>query len=330
MSKVISQLYRSLMLRFIARRILQTIPILFLVTFLVFLLLNILPGGTVDALLGENATPRLVKALTIRLGLNHPLFTRYFDWLRLALHGNFGTSLTNNIPVAHTIAQRLPVSAEIGGLAFFFSLLMAVPVAVLAAKKPHGVLDRLNIFVSMVGISLPPFVTALLLIIVFALKLHWSPALGFTPISDGLWSNLHTVALPAISIAFGIFCGYSRILRADLIDQVNSEDYIVMAKAKGISAWACLVRHALRNAVFNLVTVAVLNIGAIVGGAVLIESIFAVPGMGLLLIQSITDRDVVTVQAEVTIIACAVVAANLLADVIYALLDPRIRYGSAR
>src|SRR5665213_299762 len=199
--------------------------------------------------------------------------------------------------------------------------------AIAVARRPHGVLDRLNVAVSMFGFSCPTFLLGLLGIIVFSVNLHWLPATGFVPISAGLGPNIKSIVLPSATVAFGLFCGYTRILRADLVDQMRGEDYIMTARAKGLSQWRILIRHAFRNALFNMITVVVLNIGTLVGGQVLVEQIFAIPGMGLLLISSINNRDIVTVQAEVTLIACAIVAANLLADVLYMVLDPRIRHG---
>ena len=209
------------------------------------------------------------------------------------------------------------------------SSLLAIPVAVLAARrKPKGVIDRLSVLVSMIGFSCPQFVFAeLLMILIFAVHLRIVPALGFQPLSAGLWTNLHSIILPACTLGFGIFCGYTRLLRADLIDQMNQEDYIITARAKGVAPYRILIRHALRNSIFGLITVVALNVGTLVGGAVIIEQIFGLPGMGQELLQSINNRDITTVQAIVSLLAVTVVVANLVADILYAVLDPRIRYG---
>jgi len=320
-------IYQSAITRLIVKRLVHSIPVVIGCTFIVFTLLNILPGGAVGAILGVNATPALEHALTIRLGLNHPFLNRYLLWMWHALHGNLGNSLLNNIPVEKTLGERLPVSIEIGLVAFLEALIFAVPTAILVARKPGGIADRISIAISMFGFSCPAFLLGLLAIIVFSVDLHWLPSIGFTPLSAGLGPNLKSIAMPSATVAFGLFCGYTRILRADLVDQMNGEDYITTARAKGLSSWRVLIRHAFRNALFNLVTVVVLNIGTLVGGQVLIEEIFGIPGMGLLLISSVNQRDIVTVQAEVTVIACAIVCANLIADVLYLLLDPRLRHG---
>jgi peptide/nickel transport system permease protein len=329
--RVVSRIYRSTIVRLIVVRLLQTIPVLFGVTFILFTLLNVLPGGTAAQILGTSVTPALLKALTIKLGLNHPFIIRYFHWLRLAaLHGNLGTSLLNGVPVATSIGQRLPVSAEIGFVAFVEAMVLAVPVAILAARRPRGVLDRMNLIISMFGISCPVFVLALIASLVFAVHLHWLPAIGYIPLSGGLWANLRTILLPASSIAFGLFAAFSRILRADLIDQMNGQDYVITARSVGLADWAILIRYAFRNAVFNLITVAALYIGTIIAGTVLVEQIFGIPGMGTLLIEAISYRDEPTVLGIVSILACIVVVANLLADLLYAALDPRIRHGNSR
>jgi peptide/nickel transport system permease protein len=297
------------------------------VTFITFALLNLLPGGAALALLGPGATKAGVAALNVRLGLDKPFFERYFDWLGNAVQGKFGNSLTSGQPVSSIIHQRLPVSLELIGFAFVLSIVFAIPVAVIAARKPRGVADRLNIGVSMVGLSLPSFVFALVLILVVAVHLRLLPAVGFVPVSQGVWPNIKSLILPSTTLAFALFCTYTRLLRADIVEQMRSEDYIVMARSKGIGPWRILVFHALRNSMFGLLTLIGLNLGTLIGGTVLVEQIFGLPGLGQQLLQAINNRDVVVVEAIVTILAVAVVAAALVTDLLYAVLDPRIRYG---
>jgi peptide/nickel transport system permease protein len=211
--------------------------------------------------------------------------------------------------------------------AFIMSVFFAVPVAVLAARKPHGIMDRLSIATSMFGLSLPGFVFGLLLILVFAVHLRLFPAVGFVPIGGGLGSNIKSLTLPAATIGFALFCAYTRLLRADMVDQLSTEDYIVTARAKGVKGWQILIRHALRNSMFGLITLIGLNLSTLIGGTVLVEQIFGLPGMGQQLLQAVGYRDVIVVQAIVSIIAIAVVASALVTDLLYAVLDPRIRYG---
>jgi peptide/nickel transport system permease protein len=314
-------------LQVIGKRILQAIPVIVGVSFITFSLLNLLPGGAALALLGPGATKAGVAALNVRLGLNKPFFERYVDWLGNAIQGKFGDSLTSGQPVSSILHQRLPVSLELIAFAFVISIVFAVPVAVLAARKPRGFADRINITVSMAGLSLPSFVFALLLILVVAVHLRLLPAVGFVPVSQGLWPNLKSLILPSTTLAFGLFCTYTRLLRADIVEQMHGEDYIVTAVAKGIGPWRILLRHALRNSMFGLLTLIGLNLGTLIGGTVLIEQIFGLPGIGQQLLQAINNRDVVVVEAIVTIMAVAVVAAALVTDLLYAVLDPRIRYG---
>lgn len=315
--------------RVVVRRVLQAVPVLLGVTFLTFSLMNLLPGSTAGALLGQSATREQIRVLTSQLGQDKPFFTRYVDWLGNAVQGNFGTSLASHQSVASVIGQRLPVTAELVILSFLLSIVFALPVAILAARKPNGLADRVSIVVSMLGFSVPDFVLGLILILVFSARLKLLPALSFTPLSQGLWANLKTVILPAATIGFVLFARYSRILRSDLVSQLVSQDYIVTAKAKGVSPWKVLTRHALRNSVFGLLTLIAVNLGTLIGGTVIVEQIFALPGLGQELFQSISQKDIIVVQAIVCLIAVAVVVANLVTDLLYAVLDPRVRYDAA-
>jgi peptide/nickel transport system permease protein len=319
----------SPMLRVIIRRLLAAIPVLWGVTFFTFIMMNLLPGDAAVALLGANATPAQVHALEIRLHLNEPFFVRYWHWFTGVLHGNFGTSVTSGQNVTTILAQRLPVTFELVLYAFIISIVFTVPVALLAARKPGGIVDRISIFVSMAGFSIPGFVLALLLILVFAVKLGVLPAIGFVPISQSLGGNLRSLTLPALSIGFGLFCGNTRFLRADIIEQSLSQDYVLTAKAKGAGPWRVLVRHVLRNSLLGIITLVGLQMGTLIGGTVIIEQIFSLPGIGQGLLVAINDRDVVLVEAIVLVFACCVVLANLITDLLYTVIDPRIRYGGS-
>lgn len=298
------------------------------VTFFTFCLLNLLPGDTALALLGTAASPKLIQALNIRLHLNQPFFDRYFHWLGGAVHGNFGISLANNASVSSILGARLPVSLELVGLALVLSIGFAIPVAVLAAYKPKSFVDKASLTLTGFGLSVPNFVYALVLILIFSVHQHFFPAFGFTPISQGLFENLRSLILPSGTIAFGLFCGYTRVLRGDMVDQLLTEDYIITARSKGVRPSRILVRHALRNSLFGLITLIGLNLGTLIGATVIVEQIFALPGIGQELLASIDNRDVVVVEAIVTILASTVVISNLVTDVLYSVLDPRIRHGA--
>jgi peptide/nickel transport system permease protein len=315
-------------LRLIGRRLLTAVPILLGVSVLSFWVLALIPGNAAQQLLGAEATPEQVAALEQRLGLDEPAVSRYLNWLGGALTGDLGTSLTSNQPATDLLWSHLAVTGELVLLAFAISLGLAIPVALLAAYRPNGFFDRLSMIVSIGGLSVANYVLALLLVLVFAVQLGMFPAIGFVPLGESVGENLRSLALPAGAIAFPLFCFYTRFLRGDLVDQLQGEDYIVTARAKGISTWQVLLRHAFRNSVFGLITVVGLNLGTLIGTTVIIEQIFALPGLGQLLLQAINARDFVIVQACVVVFAVVAVLANLLADLLYAVLDPRIRYGS--
>jgi peptide/nickel transport system permease protein len=313
-------------LRLAGRRLLAAIPVLWGVTFLTYVVMNLLPGDAAQELLGANATPAEVHQLEIQLHLNEPFWVRYGNWLGGVLHGNLGTSLTNGENVSTILGARLPVTAELLAYAFIWSVLLAIAVAILAARKPNGIADRLSMVVSMTGLSVAPYVLALVLIYLFAVRVQWFPAIGYTSLSADPVQNIRSLTLPAVALGFALFSVYTRLLRADIIEQMQREDYIVTARAKGVPPWRILLRHALPNSMFGLITLIGLNLGALVGAVAIIEPIFSLPGVGAILIQSINNHDVPVVEGIVVVFAVVVVAANLLCDVLYTALDPRIRY----
>jgi peptide/nickel transport system permease protein len=315
--------------RLTGRRLLAAIPVLWGVTFLTYVVMNLLPGDAAQELLGANATPAQVHQLQIQLHLNEPFWVRYGGWLGGLLHGNLGTSLVSRENVTAILGQRLPVTAELLIYAFAGSIVFAVGLAVLAARKPNGIADRISMVVSMTGLSVAPYVLALVLIYIFAVRLQWFPAIGYTSLTQNPGANIRSLTLPAIAIGFPLFSVYTRLLRADIVEQMQREDYIVTARAKGVPPWRVLIRHALPNSLFGLITLVALNLGTLVGAAAIIEPIFSLPGVGAILIQSITDHDVPVVEGIVVVFAVVVVLAGLLADLLYATLDPRIRYERA-
>lgn len=317
----------ALILGLVLRRVLQLIPIIFGVTIIAFFILNVLPGNVVFAILGAQATKESIANLNRQLGLNHSLIHRYWQWLDGALHGRFGYSLLSHQSVSSIIAQRAPVSLELALFAILLALIFAVPVATLAARRPGGIADRLSLTISMVAISVPSFVLALLLILVFSVKFHLTQSVGYTPISKGFFANLHSLLLPAISVAAFPAAIYLRVLRGDIVRNFSTAHFVDTARAKGLSQWQVLVRHVLPNSAFGLMTVVALNIGTVVGTAVVVEQVFALPGLGQTLVQGIFNRDSPVVQAVVVCLAVAVVGANLLADILYIVFDPRLRHG---
>jgi peptide/nickel transport system permease protein len=315
-------------LRLVVKRLLLAIPIIIGVTILASFVLSLIPGNAAQQLLGPEATPEDIALLEEQLGLNESGVSRYLSWLGNAVTGDLGNSLVSGQPVNDLLAQRLAVSGELVGLAFVVSLAVAIPVALIAAHKPEGVFDRISMVISTLGLSVANYVLALILVLVFAVQLGWLPAIGYVPLTEDVGLNLKSMILPSAAIGLPLFCFYTRFLRGDLVDQMQQEEYVTTARAKGVGSWQVLLRHAFRNSSFGLITVVGLNLGALIGGTVIVESIFALPGIGQMLLQAINTRDFVVVQAVVVVFAIVAVLANLVVDLLYALLDPRIRYGS--
>ena len=316
-------------LRLIGKRLATAVPVLWGVSLVTFLVINVMPGDAAQQLLGANATPDQVAQLRSQLHLDQPVIERYVKWLGDVLTGNLGSSFASDQPVTSILSERLPVTFELLGYAFVVSLGLTVPVALLAARRPNGIVDRLSMMVSMAGLSVANYVLALLLVYVFAVKLDWLPAIGYVNPADGIWRFIKSLTLPAVSIGFPLFCFYTRLLRADILEQMQGEDYVLTARAKGIGPWRVLIRHALPNSLFGLLTLVALNLGTLIGATVIIESIFALPGIGQSLLQAINNRDVAVIEAIVLVLSVVVVAANLIADLLYAVLDPRIRHERA-
>jgi peptide/nickel transport system permease protein len=313
-------------LRIVGRRLLAAIPVLLGASLLTFAIVNILPGSTARQLVGAEATAEQVARFEAELGLDRPAWERYWEWLTGVLRGELGRSIASGQPVNVLLAERLPVTLELVAYAFVLSIGFAVPLTLLAARRPQGPVDRLSAVLSMAGLSSASYVLAFVLVLVFAVELSLFPSIGFTPLGENVAQNLRSLTLPAIAIAFPLFGFYTRFLRGDLLEQLHGEDYVMTAIAKGIDPWRVLVHHALRNSLLGLLTVVGLHAGTLIGGTVIIERIFALPGIGQLLLQAISLRDVFVVQAVVLVLAVVTVLANLLVDVLYAVLDPRIRY----
>src|SRR4051794_3574672 len=266
--------------RFVGRRLLAAIPVLWGARFLTFLRLNPLPGDTAQQLLGATATPQEVHQLDVKPGLDRPFFDRSLDWLHGVVTGDLGHSLVNGESVTSTLVSDLPITFELLAFALIGSLLIAFPVALLAARRQNGIFDRVSMVLTMAGLSVAPYVLALVLVYVFAVKLNVLPAIGWTAPGDSVWGNIRSLILPATTIGLSLMCFYARLLRADLVQQLSGEDYVVTARAKGAGPWRVLLRHTLRNSVFGLITIVALNLGTLLGVTVITEQIFGLPGIG--------------------------------------------------
>jgi peptide/nickel transport system permease protein len=324
----LTRVARSPLLRFLGRRLLIAIPILWGVTFLTFVVLNHLPGNAAQQLLGVNATPQEVHQLAVKLGVDKPLLSQYGTWLGHLVTGNLGHSLASGQSVTSILGADLPITFELIAYAFVISLGLAVPIALLAARRPNGIFDRISMVLSMAGLSIANYILALILVYFFAVKLNWLPALGWVPPDKGLGNNIKYLTMPAVSVALSLLCFYTRQLRADLVQQLRTEDYVTTARAKGVGPWRIILHHVLRNSVFGLITSVALNLGTLLGVTVIIEQIFGLPGIGHELLSAINARDLPVVEGAVFVFGLIVVLANLLADVLYAALDPRVKYGA--
>jgi ABC-type dipeptide/oligopeptide/nickel transport system permease component len=305
------------MTRFLARRLLLTIPVLIGVATLVFSLIHLIPGDPVQAMLGESASPRDVAVLRERLGLNRPLYVQYVAFMKGALTGDLGTSLRTNQPVTAAIAERMPATIELALASMIVAILIAVPLGIVAAVWAGTGIDHAATTLALVGISMPTFWLGPLLAIVFSVSLGWFPV-------SGRGSLAHLV-LPAITLGAPLAAVLARMTRASVLEELR-ELYVLAARARGVSRARAVLKHAFRNSLIPIVTVLGLQFGAVLTGAVITETIFAWPGVGRLLIQSISARDYPAVQGCILLIAITYVSMNLLVDLAYGFLDPRIRY----
>jgi peptide/nickel transport system permease protein len=305
------------MLRFIVRRLLLTIPVLLGVATLVFSLIHLVPGDPVQAMLGDSATPQDVADVRARLGLDRPLPVQYGSFLSNVSRGNLGTSLRTNQLVASAIAERMPATFELAFAAMAVATAIALPLGIVAAVRAGTLTDYGATTLALVGISIPNFWLGPLMAIVFSISLGWLPV-------SGRGSAAHLI-LPAITLGAPLAAVLARMTRASVIEELR-ELYVLAARARGVSRLRAIVRHAFRNSLIPIVTVLGLQFGAVLTGAVITETIFAWPGVGRLLIQSINFRDYPMVQGCILLIAVTYVAMNLLTDLVYGLLDPRIRF----
>ncbi len=316
------------MAKFIGRRLVYLLPVLLAVTLLTFLIASLLPGDLAYTILGDQATPEKVAALRAHMGLDLPIWQRYLLWLWDVLHGDLGRSFRTGETVLAAVSDRLPVSLELMVLAEATGLLIAIPLAILCAVKSGSALDRFLTGLAFGKLSLPPFLVAILLIYLFAVELNLLPATGWVPFAEDPVANLRSFVLPAVTLAFAEWPVLMRVLRSDMIATLQ-EDYIAMAKAKGLRPARILLVHALKPSSLTLVTVTGINIGRLIGGALIIESIFALPGIGRLLVGAIYARDFIILQGVVLFVAVGFVMVNFVVDMLYAVLDPRIRHGRA-
>ncbi|MDE2986507.1 MAG: ABC transporter permease [Chloroflexota bacterium] len=316
------------MLRYITTRIVSSLVILWVISVLVFWLMNVLPGDPAAGVFGQYATPEQVEAFRERTGLNRPLVERYGDWIFNALQGELGGSLLGDVPITETFARRVPATMELGILSLMVVIGVAIPVGVLAALRPGSKTEVAASTMMIVGSSIPEFLTGIALVIVLGLELGWFPVVGYVPFWEDPVDNLKHMALPVIAISLTATTLLMRQTRSAMINVLN-DDYIRTARAKGLAGRVVLVRHGLRNALIPIVTVFGFQAGLIFSGAVITEQVFNIPGMGRLFVESVVEtQDYAIVQNTTMFFAAAVILVNLLVDLSYPLFDPRVRLGA--
>jgi peptide/nickel transport system permease protein len=314
------------MSRYLSRRILGAIVVMWAVATLVFFMLRIVPGDPIGAMLFDAGDAAAVEALRHKLGLDEPIWVQYGKWFWLVLQGDFGSSIYgSNIPVAQAIVEALPRTISLTLLAFFFAVAIAVPAGLIAATRRNTALDHGVTIVAFLGLSMPDFWFGILLIIVFASGLQWLPAIGYSPLSDGLWPWLSHLILPALAAGTTFSAIIARMIRSAMLEVLKT-DYIRVARAKGLTRSTLIMRHALPNALIPVVTVMGIAFALLMANAVVVENVFAIKGLGRLLIQSILNRDYPMVQGAVLVVSAIFVVTNLLVDLLYTVIDPRIRY----
>jgi peptide/nickel transport system permease protein len=313
------------MLAFVARRILATIPVLGMVAIFVFLMLRLTPGDPAAIIAGDAANTQQIALIRERLGLNEPIHEQFVTWIGNLLQGNLGESFFFKTAVADLIAQRVGPTLMLATSTIIVTVLVAVPLGVIAAYRRGTLIDRVVMGFSVLGFSVPTFVLGYLLIYLFAIRLDLFPVQGYTSLLDGFWPFLHRLVLPTLTLSVIYIALIARITRASMLD-VLGEDYIRTAHAKGLTNRAVLLRHGLRNAAVPIVTVIGIGIALLIGGVVVTESVYNIPGLGRLTVDAVLGRDYPTIQGVILVFSFAYVLINLLIDISYTLLDPRIRY----
>jgi peptide/nickel transport system permease protein len=313
------------MKEYIIRRLVLLIPTVLGVSIIVFLMMRFIPGDPVALLLGDYYTEEAAAAIRNKYGLDRPLYEQYVIWLGRLVTGDWGRSIIANRPIFDDLMRRLPVTVELIILAMSFALLIAIPAGVIAALRPYSWHDYSALTTALIGVSVPEFFMGVLLILFFSLFWGLLPAVGYVPLSESFWDNLKHMILPAMTLGLARAALLTRLIRASMMEVIRL-DYVTTARAKGVRERWVVLKHALKNALIPTVTVLGLQVGFLIGGAIVVETVFSVPGVGSFGIGAIALRDYPQVQAFVLLFALGFVLVNLIVDVLYAFLDPRIKY----
>ena len=312
------------MKRFIAKRIISVIPVLIIVSIVIFSLIHLVPGDPATAMLGDLATEEDIAALRIRMGLDKPLIEQYFIWIGNIFHGDFGMSVVNNETVGSLIISHIRPTISLAIYALVIAAVIAIPLGMIASRKKGSAVDHVVSVISLAGISLPSFLLGLFLMLLFSVKFRIFPVSGYKEISDGFLEHIRSLTLPAIALGFMNAALMMRMTRASMLEVLGS-DYIKMAKAKGVKEFSLLAKHAFKNTLVTLITIFGQSIVQALSGAAVVESLFAVPGLGQLMVNSIGRRDYYVIQAIVLLIAVINVVINMIIDILYGFVDPRVR-----
>jgi peptide/nickel transport system permease protein len=313
-------------LTYILRRLVLLVPVILIVGLVVFMLVHLTPGDPAAVILGDQATPEDVQQLRDTLGLNDPLPVQFVNWFLGVLRLDFGDSIFLGLPVTQALLDRVEPTGLLTIYALIVQLLIGVPLGVIAALKSGSIVDRLMTALAISGAAIPTFFLGIMLILIFAVTLQWLPSVGYVSPTEDLWGHVQRMVMPAFALGFSSAGLLARLIRSSMLDVLN-EDYVRTAMAKGLSHRAVVIRHALRNALVPAITVVGTSLAALLGGAVVTETVFTIPGMGRLVVQSIGRRDYPIIQGAVMAIAVTYVLVNLLVDILYVYADPRVRLG---
>ncbi len=309
---------------YLAGRLVSLIVSLIVASIVIFLVIEVVPGDPAQFMLGLNAQPDTLAALRKQMGLDQPAIVRYFSWVVGMLHGDFGISYTYRTPVSELIVQRIGVSAPLALFSLALTVIIAFPAGIVAASRRNSAADVTVMGVTQFGVAIPNFWFAIILVWIFAVTLHWFSAGGFPGWDKGFWLGIKGLLLPAIALALPQASILARVMRSSLLDTLD-EDYVRTARAKGLNRGQALRRHALRNALIPVLTIVGLQFSFLLAGAIIIENVFYLPGLGRLIFQGITQRDLITVKSVVMILVFAVIFVNFLVEIAYVLVDPRLR-----
>jgi len=312
-----------MILAYIARRLLLTIPAMLAMSVLVFFIVRLVPGDPATAILGLRATPEAIAIVRADLKLDDPIWVQYGHWLGNVVRGDFGVDYNSHEPIRDKIVTRFPVTLELALLAMVLSALMAIPLGVLAATR-RGLADHGATALGLIGISIPDFWLGVMLILLMALVLDWLPSSGYVPLREDVWGNLSHMLLPAFTLSLNLAAVLTRTTRAAVLEVLNKQ-YVRTARAKGLRERAVVAGHVLKNSAMPVVTVMGLQVGYVLGGAVIIEQIFALPGVGRMTLSAVMDRNYPVIQGAVLLVAFVFMLVNILTDSLYAVIDPRVR-----